>query len=76
MNTLTGVITNPLKGGGKGFQIKTDNDDNDNDCNDDNDNEYNDDIDDNDCNDDDDNDCNDDNQGGNDDKNIVLECKF
>ena len=53
MNTLTGVITNPLKRGGKGFQIKPDNDDNDND-----------------------NDCNDDNQGGNDDKNIVLECKF
>ena len=70
MNTLTGVITNPLKRGGKGFQIKPDNDDtdNDNDCNDDNDNEYNDDN--------DDNDCNDDNQGGNDDKNIILNANF
>ena len=32
MNTLTGVITNPLKRGGKGFQIKPDNDDNDYNC--------------------------------------------
>ena len=67
MNTLTRVIATPLKRGGKGFQIKPDNDDNDNDCNDDNDNDYNDDN---------DNNYNDDNQGGNDDKNIVLVCKF
>ena len=32
MNTLTRVITNPLKRGGKGFQIKPDIDDNDYNC--------------------------------------------